>query len=64
MMTAIAEPDWKSGTAPIITMYSCVATTVYCPPIEAGIPKSVKDKKKDKMKAAAIVPIMGRTLVM
>ena len=37
--------------------------TVYCPPIEAGIPKSVKDKKKERIKAAAIVPIIGRTLV-
>lgn len=45
MMTATTAPRLKSGMPPIILLYKVVATTLYRPPTDAGIPKSVKLRK-------------------
>ena len=44
-------------------MYSSTAIILYSPPMDTGIPKSVKLRKNDKMNAAIRVPKSGRTLV-
>ena len=59
---AITAPLLKFGTLPSISLNNNVATTSYSPPIDAGIPKSVKLRKKHCITAAAKVPKRGEII--
>ena len=59
MTRATTAPFPKSGTLPSISVYSTLAITSNRPPTEAGMPKSVKHRKKVCIKEAASVPSSG-----
>ena len=60
---ATTAPFPKSGTLPSISLYKTLAITSKSPPTEAGIPKSVKHRKKVCIKEAARVPKSGLKIV-
>ena len=61
--SATTAPFPKLGTLPSISVYSTLAITSNCPPTEAGMPKSVKHRKKVCIKDAARVPSRGVRMV-
>ena len=63
METATAAPPPKFGMAPSISLYKWMATTSKLPPMEAGMPKSVKLSVNDWINAAPSVPTSGLTAV-
>ena len=60
---ATTLPLLKSGTLPSICVYRTLAMTSYFPPTDAGIPKSVKQRKNAWINDAAKVPISGLKIV-